>query len=76
VATTATDESREMVRVEALVKELHEASTEAVANGYPRMARLLDDCGFELGAATARHRRPYVERARKSLVVWRALLAW
>jgi hypothetical protein len=73
---TGTDASEEMVGVEALIKELHEASTEAVTAGYPRMARLLDDAGFELGAANPDNRRPYVERARKSLAVWRALRAW
>jgi hypothetical protein len=40
------------------------------------MARMLDDAGFELGAADVDCRRPFVERARKSLAVWRALRAW
>jgi hypothetical protein len=76
VATTATDQSREMVGVEALVKDLHETSTDAAASGFPRMARLLDECGFELRAAGASNRRPYVERARDALAVWRTLRAW
>lgn len=56
--------------------ELHAAASEAHTQGYPRMAQLLDECGFALRGAKAKNRRSLVERARKSLAVWRALRAW
>lgn len=62
-----------------LVEELHEASSEAAALGFPRLARLLDECGFELASELAddrQNQRALVDRARRCLDVWRAMREW
>jgi hypothetical protein len=55
-----------------LITEIHEAATDAKARGYPRTARRLDECGFEL-AAMISGTDPVVassaRRARTSLAV-------
>jgi hypothetical protein len=62
-----------------LIDQLHRASSEAAALGFPRMARHLDDCGFELATELAhdpQSERAVVERARKCLEIWQALCEW
>jgi hypothetical protein len=63
----------------ALIDELQYASTEAGNDGFYRMARVLDDCGVSLAAevdGTRDYQRRSVERAQRSLAMWKALRAW
>jgi hypothetical protein len=62
-----------------LLEELHRASSEAAAHGFPRMAQRLDDCGFAFASELADDRsneRALVERARRCLETWRAMREW
>ena len=63
----------------ALIDELHQASSEAGRDGFHRMARVLDDCSTSLGKQLDGKRdgeRRSLERAQRSLEMWRALRAW
>ena len=46
MATIETMEGAQLVV--DLIDQLHRAASEAAALGFPRMARHLDECGFEL----------------------------
>ena len=56
-----------------LIKQVHEAATDAAVLDYPRMAQLLDECGYALASHAANKRRVVEERAHKALAVWLAL---
>jgi hypothetical protein len=70
---------RSPAAVVEIVEELHRTSSEAAAQGFPLMARRLDECGFALATGLANDRsneRELVERARRCLETWRALREW
>jgi hypothetical protein len=59
-----------------LAMQLHEAATEAGANDYLGMARLLDECGFALAEPVSDgDQESLEERARLALALWRSLRA-
>jgi hypothetical protein len=62
-----------------LIEELHRASSEAAAHGFPLMAQRLDECGFAFASELADDRsneRALVEGARRCLETWRAMREW
>ena len=62
-----------------LIEALHQAASDAAAQGFPQMARRLDACGFSfaIGAELVRsNERDLVHRARKCLEMWRAMREW
>ena len=62
-----------------LIESLHQAASEAAAQGFPQMARTLDACGFSFANELADDRgneRDLVERARKCLAMWSAMRGW
>jgi hypothetical protein len=70
------DASDSLVEV---IKELHRASSEAAAHGFPLMAQRLDDCGFAFASELADDRsnaRALVDQARRCLETWRAMREW
>ena len=75
IRTTTPAEGLPAVALGALLQNLHEAATEAQSSGYPRMAQLLDECGYALATPTARNRRSVEERAHASLAAWSTLRA-
>lgn len=56
-----------------LTTAVHEAATEAAVAGYPRIARLLDECGFALASCAPPKKSAVEGRARKALTVWTTL---
>ena len=62
-----------------LIEALHQAASEAAAQGFPQMARTLDACGFSFAKELTDDRgneRELVERARKCLATWSAMREW
>jgi hypothetical protein len=62
-----------------LIEALHQAASDAAAQGFPQMARTLDACGFSFAnelTADRGNERGLVHRARKCLEMWRAMREW
>ena len=63
----------------ALIKQLHQASSDARAQAFPSMARKLDECGFAFATLLApdRHNEhALVSQAQACLERWRAVREW
>ncbi|MCU1277177.1 MAG: hypothetical protein JWM53_723 [bacterium] len=72
--------SRAGAQLLTLMRELHGAAQEAAADGYERMAQLLDECGVEVARAVeSGHPRSTdrtAERGVRCLAAWLALRGW
>ncbi|HEY2745034.1 MAG TPA: hypothetical protein VGL86_10445 [Polyangia bacterium] len=67
-----------MVIVE-LIEELNDAAGEASTQGFPLMARRLDECGCAFASELTDdggNERAIVERARHCLDAWHAMREW
>lgn len=59
-----------------VIKELHEAASEAASEGFPQVAFLLDECGFAFAADLIADNSDWcalVERGRRCLEAWHQL---